>query len=494
MAHKSEDLENISDSSGISDNLPKENLPGSKKNRSRLPAYVVGSVILLSAVIGLFYWVYARQFEMTDDAFVDGNIVQISSKISAHVTKIYITENQPVKKGDLLLELDSREIENKLESAQALLKSAYAQKEKAEANVSLTRKTTGAGVRQASSNFATAKNNIEQSKISADSKQNGIEQANNQVKTAEANLRQAQSEIPAAEAGLEQIKAQVNSAQTKLEIVKSDFDRAQQLFSQGDISRQGLDRTRKELSEAQSNYITAEKQIEIAQARLISLRRQVEVAASRVNEAKTNVFAAENEHRQSLAQINSVSSQAEESAGRLLEANSQPEQIAVEQSEISAADALVAQAQAAVHKAELELSYAKIYSPSDGFVTRRAVQEGQLVQTEQALVAVSQSKSESKSDIWITANFKETQIGKIRAGQSVDIYVDAYPNVVFRGKVDSFQAGTGSRFSVFPAENATGNFVKVVQRIPVKIVFDEGSEKLDLLVPGMSAVPRVKVR
>ena len=196
MAHKGEDLDNSPESSGSSENLQKKNLPVSNRNRSRVPVYVVGSVIILSAIVGLFYWLYARQFETTDDAFVDGNIVQISSKISAHVTKIYVTENQSVKKGDLLIELDSREVENKLELAQAQLKSAYAQSEKAQANVSLTRKTNRAGVKQASSNFATAKNNVEQSKISADSKQTAIEQSNNQVKTAEANLKQAQSEIP----------------------------------------------------------------------------------------------------------------------------------------------------------------------------------------------------------------------------------------------------------------------------------------------------------
>lgn len=465
-----------------------------KKNRSRIPAYVVGGVILLGAIIGLFYWLYARQFESTDDAFVDGNIVQISPKISSHVAKIYVSENQPVKKGDLLIELDSRETENKLELAQAQLKSALAQSEKARANVSLTRQTTTAGLKQASSNFSTAKNNIAESKISADSKQNGIEQARNQVKTAEAGLRQMQSEIPSAEAGVEQAKAQSESAQTKLEIARSYYERSQQLFAKGDISKQGFDRSRKDLSEAESDAVSARKQIDIAVARLNSLRQQVGGSESRVSEAKTNVAAAENAYRQSLAQVNSVSSQAEESAGRLMEADSLPNQIAVTQSEVSAAEAQIAQAQAAVHQAELEFSYAKIYAPSDGFVTRKNVQEGQLVQPEETLLAISPSRNATSSDLWIIANFKETQIGKIRAGQVVDIYVDAYPNVAFRGKVDSFQAGTGSRFSVFPSENASGNYVKVVQRIPVKIVFDESSDKINLLVPGMSVVPKIKVR
>jgi membrane fusion protein, multidrug efflux system len=494
MAQQVLDVESSTSPSGNGNGVLKENPPLSKKNRSRTPVYVVSGVILLCAVVGLAYWLYSRQFETTDNAFIDGNIVQISPKLTAYVTKVHVTENQFVKKGDLLIELDGREIENKLELAQAQLKAALAQSEKALANVSLVRKTTTAGVKQASSNLVTAKNNIEQSRISADLKQNAIQQARNQVSTAEANLRQIQAEIPSAEASLEQTKAHVASAQTKQEIAQDEFNRAQQLFSKGDISRQGLDRARRELSAAQADYISAQKQVEIAQARVNSLRRQVDVAASRVNESKTNVAAAENDYRQSLAQINAVSSQAEESAGRLLEANSLPEQIAVNQSDVSAAEAQIAQARAAVHQAELELSYTKIYAPNDGFITRKNVQEGQLVQAEQALVAISQSKSESKNDIWVIANFKETQIGNIRAGQTVEIYVDAYPNVTFHGKVDSFQAGTGSRFSVFPAENATGNFVKVVQRIPVKIVFDENNDKMNLLVPGMSVVPKVKVR
>lgn len=465
-----------------------------KKARSRIPAYVVGAVIFLAALAGLFYWLYARQFESTDDAFVDGNIVRISSKISAHVAKIHFTENQIVKKGNLLIELDAREIENKLDLARAQLKSAIAQSEKARAIASLARRTTSAGLKQAGSNLTTARNNIAESKISADAKQNGIEQARNQVNTAEASFRQIQSEIPSAEAGVAQAQAQAASAQTKAEVAREDFERSQQLYSKGDISKQGFDRARRDYSQAQADYVSAQKQIDAAAARLNALRQQINVAASRVSEAKTGVAAAENDYRQSLARINSVSSQAEESAGRFFAADSLPQQIAVSESEASAAEASVAQAQAAVRQAELELSYTKIYAPSDGFITRKNVQEGQLVQPEENLAAISPSKTATSSDLWVIANFKETQIGRIHPGQAVDIYVDAFPNVVFRGRVDSFQAGTGSRFSIFPAENATGNFVKVVQRIPVKILIDEPAEKVNLLIPGMSVVPKVKIR
>ena len=464
------------------------------KKRSRLPIYVVGGIVVVSIIVGLSYWLYTRQFETTDDAFVEGNVVQISPKISAYVTKVNVTENQPVKKGDLLIELDSRASENKLEQAQAALQAALAQSEKARVNVTLTGKTVNAGVRQAASNFDTAKNNIEQSKITAASKQTAIEQARNQLKTAQANLRQAQAETPSAEATLAQARARVPAAQAAFEIAQNDFDRYQTLLAKGDISKQGLDRARKELSLAQAEFIAAQKQTDAAQARLNAARSQAEVAAARVSEAQTNIAAAENDYRQSLAQINSTASEANESAGRLQEAQTAPEKIAVDRSDVSTAAAQVAQAQAAVHQAELELSYTKIYAPEDGFISRKAVQVGELVQPDQTILAISQSKENSNSDVWVIANFKETQIGNIKPGQLVDIYIDAYPNVKFSGRVDSFQAGTGSRFSVFPAENATGNYVKVVQRIPVKIAFDQNSDKLNLLVPGMSVVPKVRVR
>ena len=493
MALPEENLENQTVSADSKD-TEAERFPSINKNRSRVPMYVVGGIILASLLIGLGYWLYSRRFETTDDAFVEGNITQISPKISAYVSKVHIKENQSVKKGDLLVELDSRDYENKLEQAQARLKAAIAQNEKALANAQLTGKTANAGVRQASSNFETAKSTVEQSKITADSKFTSIEQAKNRLKTAEANHKQAQAEIPSAEASLAEMQAKVPAAQASLEIAQTDFERYQNLLSKGDISKQGMDKARKELSLAQAEYVAAQKQVEAARARLRAAQRQVEVEAARVAEAQTDIASAENEYRQSVQQINSTASQANESAGRLQEAQTAPEKIAVDRSEVLNAEAQVAQAQAAVHQAELELSYTKIYAPEDGFISRKAVQEGEVVQPEQTIIAISQAKADSQTEVWVIANFKETQIEKIKPGQEVDIKVDAYPSVTFRGKIDSFQAGTGSRFSVFPAENATGNYVKVVQRIPVKIVFDQNSEKLNLLVPGMSVVPKVWVK
>lgn len=456
--------------------------------RSRIPAYIVGVIILIVAIGGLIYWLYARQFESTDDAFIEGNIVQISPKVSAHISKIHVKENQYVKKGDLLIELDPSEFDAKIESAKAQLLAAQAMRTKAAANVALTKKTANADLNQAKSNFDTAQTNINQAKLSTDNKENSITQARNQVRTAEANIRQIQSQIPAAQANLEQVKLQVPNALTKMEVARNEFERNQTLFSSGDVSKQMLEKSKADLSDATSQYETAKKQIDIAQGQITLLNRQIEAANSRLNEAKTNVVTAENDFRLTQSQIDTTTSQANESFGRIQQAQTAPEKVAVEESEIGNADAQIAQAQANLKQAELELSFTKIYAPEDGFVSQKTVQEGQLVQSEQALMAISQP------EIWVIANFKETQIGNISAGQTVNIHVDAYPNLTFIGTIDSFQAGTGSRFSVLPPENASGNFVKVVQRIPVKIRFEENQDKLKLLVPGMSVVPKVKVK
>ncbi|RIJ96749.1 MAG: hypothetical protein DCC44_00010 [Acidobacteria bacterium] len=178
-----------------------------------------------------------------------------------------------------------------------------------------------------------------------------------------------------------------------------------------------------------------------------------------------------------------------ESKGRLQQADTGPQQVDVSESQVATALAAQTAAEAAVHQAELDLSYTKITAPEDGYVTKKNVLVGQLVQVGTPLMALSRS-----NEVWVIANFKETQLEEMRVGQTVYIKVDAYPNESFRGKVESFQAGTGSRFSLLPPENASGNFVKVVQRLPVKIVFDSPPDKVHLLAPGMSVEPSVKVR
>ena len=434
-----------------------------KKKGSKLPLIIGGAVLLVAAIAGTIYWIYARQYESTDDAFIDGDVVQISPKIAAYVTKVYVDSNQQVHKGDLLVELNTQDYEAKLEQAKAQLAAAEAQKNSSQAQVDLTRKTTDASKSQAVSNVQTTRSNVQQTKAAADAKQSLINQARAAVKTAQDNLARTRATAPQVE--------------SNLKLAQVEYNRREKLFNNGDISRQSLDQATNALQAAQAQYNAALKDID--------------AAASRVNEAQANVNVAQENYRQSLAQVNLTQSQVNESTGRLEDANAAPERIAVSESQINTAEASIEQAQAAVHQAELDLSQTKIYSPEDGFITRKSVQEGQYVQPGTLMMALSQS-----DDIWVTANFKETQLGMMRVGMPVEIKVDAYPDQTFQGKIESFQAGTGSRFSALPTENATGNYVKVVQRVPIKIVFDKqpADDKAHLLAPGMSVEPSVKVR
>jgi len=430
------------------------------RKRKRL-MLIGGIVLLIAAVSGIAYWLYARQFESTDDAFIDGDVVQVSPKVAAYVTKVYHDSNDRVKKGELLVELNSADYEVKLEQAKAQLQTAQSEYQKAVANTNLTKKTTTAALTQARSNVSTANNTVEQTRIAAQSRQTQIAQAQSAVKTAQANLAQA--------------RAQIAQPEADVRLAEVEYQRRKKLFENGDISQQSLDQ--------------AINALQNAQARLDAARKAADAAQSRVDEARSNVATANENYRQSLAQVDVTRSQVDESQGRLQQANSAPEQIDVSQSQIETAKANVATAEAAVHQAELELSYTKIYAPEDGIITKKSVQEGQLAQVGSPMMAISLS-----DDIWVVANFKETQLELMQEGQKVDIKVDAYPNMTFHGKVASFQSGTGSKFSLLPSENATGNYVKVVQRIPVKIVFEEQTDQVKQLKLGMSVEPTVKVR
>jgi membrane fusion protein (multidrug efflux system) len=431
------------------------------KNRKKKFIFIGAGALVILSLLGIAYWLYARQYESTDDAFIDGDITQVAPKVAAYVQKVNVAGNQFVHKGDLLVELNPTDYELKLEQARAQLENAKAQYQASLANVSLTKATTNAAQRAAQSNVETTTSGVESTRLGAAAKLSQITQAQRAVRTAQATLAQTLSQVPKGE--------------SDVHLAQVEYDRRLALFNHGDISRQSLDQ--------------AQNALQAAQANLNNINRQVDAARSRVDEAQANVATAQENYRQSLAQVNVSRSQVGESQGRLADANAAPERVTVSESSTETAQAQIAAAEASVHQAEQDLTYTRIYAPEDGYVTRKMVEEGQLVQVGTPLMAISQS-----DEIWIVANFKETQLERMQIGQGVDIKVDAYPSRSFRGHIESFQVGTGSRFSLLPAENATGNFVKVVQRVPVKIVFDEQPADVHLLAPGMSVEPTVKVR
>ncbi|MBX5479570.1 MAG: HlyD family secretion protein [Pyrinomonas methylaliphatogenes] len=440
---------------------------GKSAGEKRRPLYkrpgfllALGIALIVGAVVGIRYWLYARSHESTDDAFIEGHVVQVSPKVSGHIVKLYVTDNQEVKEGDLIAEIDPRDYQARLEQARAALDAALARQREAQASVALVRATTRANIQQASAVVQRARTDVETSRVAAAAEQRRVAQARAAVATAEANLAQARAQVAAAEAEATRANA--------------DVARYQALRAKDEISQQRLD-------QAIAAARTASAQLEAARSR-------VAAAEAQLNEARAAAAAAEENARRAQTQIGSAQAQVGEALGRLAQAETAPQQVAVTQAQAETATASIEQLRAAVEQAELELSYTKIYAPTSGRITRRAVEEGMLVQAGQPLMAIV------ANDVWVVANFKETQVGRMRPGQPVEIRVDAYPDKVFRGHIDSIQAGTGARFSLIPPENATGNYVKVVQRVPVKIVFDEPPDPQHMLAPGMSVEPEVKVQ
>lgn len=428
--------------------------------RRRGVLVVAAVVVLLGLVFGVRYWLYARSHESTDDAFIEGHVIQISPKVSGYVARVHVDDNQQVKAGDLLVEIDARDYEVRVQQAKAALDAARAKENEARTNVDLTRATTTANVQQARATVRQAQTGVASSRAGAGSSASKANEAGSSVSAAEASLAQAQAQVTAAEA--EAVRA------------RADVQRYQALLAKDEISRQQVD-------SAVAASRTADAELEVA-------RHRVAAAVAQVNATRSSHAAATDTARQGVAEIAGAQAGVAEAVGRLAQANTAPQQVAVSQAQAATAKANTEQLAAQVAQAELELSYTKIYASDDGRVTRKSVEEGALVQIGQPLLALV------PGNVWVIANFKENQLGRIVPGQQVEIRVDTYRDKVFKGHVDSIQAGTGARFSLLPPENATGNYVKVVQRIPVKIVFDEPPDPRHMLAPGMSVVPEVAIR
>src|SRR5262245_3125328 len=446
---------------------PKKITVGSESVEQKAPAFkrpairiALAAVALLALGFGLRYYLHARAYETTDDAFIDGSVVQISPKVGGYAIKVAVQDNQHVRKGDLLVEIDSRDYENRAQQARAQLQAAQSRQKAAQLSLALTRVTTSAGVQQASAGLNQARSTVESREAQLGAFTNQVTRAHAQVTTQLNNVAQSKAQLAAAEA--EAVRAQ------------ADAERYQQLFAKDEVSRQQLDA-------AQTTARSATAKAEAAKAAVAS-------AESLVAELQASERAAQETLRQSQSQVGESRAMVGEAAGKLAEANAAPQQIAVSRAQVDTAGADIAQAQTTLAQAELDLSHTKIYAPEDGVVTKKAVVEGALLNPGQPLLAIV------PDELYVTANFKETQLTWMRPGLPVEIRVDAYPGKTFWGKVDSIQAGSGAAFSLLPPENATGNYVKVVQRVPVKIVFTEAPDKNFPLGPGMSVEPEVKVK
>jgi membrane fusion protein (multidrug efflux system) len=330
----------------------------------------VSAVLLVAIIAGFLYWLHARHFVSTDDAYIDGHIVQVAPQVPAQVIALHIDDNELVRQGDLLVELDPTDYQVALAQAQA------------------------------------------------------------QLAASGGRLSQAQAQLESAKAGVVEAAAEVDAAQVSLDNATRDLERYQTVDARA--------RSRQQLDNALTTQKNAQAQLDQAKAKKVSADASVNTAAA----------------------------------------------------SIKAADGETRTAEANVKRAQVNLGYCHVYAPAEGRVTQRTVEVGNYVQTGATMFMLV------SPEVWVTANFKETQLRYMRPGQPVTIKVDAFSNYKLNGHVDSIQAGSGSRFGVLPPENATGNFVKIVQRVPVKIVFDQGANTndTDLLSPGLSVIPKVRVR
>ena len=338
-----------------------------KKNNRHRHILVGVAALVVTAAVGIYYLEYIAPFESTDDAFIQANVTPIAPQVAGRVQKLFVKDNQAVKAGDVLLQIDPSDYQAKLDQA----------------NASLT--------------------------------------------AAKGRLEQANAQFTADQARVQQEKANVIAVDAEAKQAAADYQRYQAVGDQGiSASQLGLAATKASASQAQ-----------------VQAARNQELAA----EAQANL----------------------DKAG------------------IQTAAAEVQKNQADVRQAELNLSYTKVTAPTSGFVTHRTVETGAYIQPGQALMAIV------PRHVWVVANFKETQLTHMRPGQPVNIKMDAYPDLKLTGHVDSIQTGAGARFSLLPPENASGNFVKVVQRVPVKIDLDNVPDKNVVLGPGMSVEPEVRV-
>jgi membrane fusion protein, multidrug efflux system len=404
----------------------------SPRRRKALVRTIVFLIALVAVAVGSFYaWKYFSAYESTDDAEVDGRINAISARISGYVLEVPVEDEQYVHAGDVLARIDPKDYSVALANAHADLAAAEAVFLSSRTDIPITSTTTSSQLKNARSGRADT----------------------------DAALLGAQRQLNAAQARLDTAAAQVREAQSTYKNTVDDVTRYKLLIAKDEISQQRYDT-------AVSISNTAKATVDARQAAVVEAEQNVRVAQTAIDQANARI------------------TQADASIESALTA---PQQVAVSQARAKSAEALVAQRRTLVEQAQLNLSYCTIVAPVSGIVGKKTVEAGANVSPGQQLMAVV-----PLDDIWITADFKETQLRLMKPGDGVLFSVDAYGRE-YRGKVTGIGGASGSRLSLLPPENATGNFVKVVQRIPVRIDIDPNQNNDHRLRPGMSVEPKVYV-
>ncbi|MGH9742778.1 MAG: HlyD family secretion protein [Candidatus Acidiferrum sp.] len=384
---------------------------------------IIGGVILLVVLLGLFLYYHDR--ESTDDAEIDGHITPIAAKISGRVAQVLVKDNQEVKAGQELVKIDPRDYQAAVDEAKAALELAESEARSAGVDVPRTAENVASGTSSADAQLLGAKADLA---------------------SAQATYEQAQT------ADLAFAQANVNKSEANAVLAQVDLARYKPLLDKGEISQQQYDAAKANADATASALKADQEKVAQAQRNVQVVKAQLDAAQARVLQAQAGV------------------------QGALAD----KKQVGMRTADAQAKVAKVAQAQAALEAAELNLSYTDVVAPVDGEATHKQVEPGQIVQAGQGLMVVVPLK-----DVWVTANFKETQLRHMKPGQKAEVSVDTYGKT-FSGRVDSISGATGGMLSLLPPENATGNYVKVVQRIPVKIVLDKNSMDGFVLRPGMN--------
>jgi len=375
---------------------------------------------------GFMYYQWASTHEETDDAYVDGHSSAVSSRVGGTVTKVFIDDNQMVKKGELLAILDPADYQIKVDQAKAAVDLAQRQVDQSHASVKQFSTTASA---QSTS-------------------------AQGDVAAATAMINMAKSAVSQSHAAVSQQEQTIQSLKAKLWQAQIDYKRYSDLFAKGAVSQEELDQSR-------TNFNVAQADEQGGEENLRQLRQKVQ------------------QSKDSLAQ---QYAQLTKSKSSLQTAQASHDEAVVKERDVDVTKAQLEQAQANLKEAMQNLSYTKIYAPIDGRVGRKNLEPGQRIDVGTSVCSIFEENT------WITANFKETQVGRMKPGQDVEIKVDSFGGRLFKGKVESIAPASGAKYALLPPENATGNFTKVVQRLPVKIVFDKVStgDFMSRIAPGMS--------
>jgi membrane fusion protein (multidrug efflux system) len=417
----------------------------SRRNSTKL---MLLGLLLVALMIGVFYgwqlWQFYRTPESTDDAYVVGDITPISARVAGTVVAVLVKENEPVEAGQLLARLDPGDFEARVRQAEAAVAIASARLRQAELQVVQEEDTTTSDTDRTSATLRAARSALQETR-------HVTEEGRARLRTLETALTVAQAEVDAQDA--------------HLSMARSSFKRAQDLFSDGVVAQQQFGDARSLLDAAQAE------------------RR---VAAQKLAQAQREIERARADLRTKMQAVERAGAQEAEAQALLAGSQAKRQNVVIRQAQVEVERALLKQKEADLAYAELQLSYTVLRAPATGIVARKNLEVGQVIQVGRPVLAIV-----PQQDVWVVANFKETQLHRMRPGQSVSLEVDAYSGEIFKGTVESISPGTGSIFSLLPPENATGNFVKVVQRVPVKIVLENTASTESVLRRGMSVIATV---